>query len=59
MAYIKPIDRCSKTIERISYALGNPIEIVNILKEVTLSDTIDLLFYDKDNDAFYESNPPD
>ena len=54
MGYIKPIDRCSKTIERISYALGNTIEIVSILKEVTLSDSIDLLFYDKDNDAFYD-----
>jgi len=52
VGYIKTIDRCSKTIERISYALGNPIEIVNILKEVTLSDTIDLLFYDKVRGVF-------
>ena len=54
MGYIKPIDRCSKTIERINYALGNTIEIINILKEVTLSDSIDLLFYDKDRNVFYD-----
>ncbi len=54
MIHIKQNDRCTKIKERLAHALGNTIEIIKILKEVTLCENIDLLFYDSAKRIFYD-----
>ena len=56
MIHIKQNDRCTKIKERLAHALGNTIEIIKILKEVTLCENIDLLFYDNAKKMIQNSN---
>ena len=51
---IKQNERCTKTKERLARALGNTIELIKILKEVTMAEKIDLLFYDSVLEIFYD-----
>jgi CheY-like chemotaxis protein len=40
--------------ERLNQALGNLPQIVRILKEISESDTVDLLFYNESEELFYD-----
>ncbi len=54
MIHIQQLDRYNQIRECLAHALGNTTEIISILKEVTLSDNIDLLFYDPTEQLFYD-----
>ena len=54
MIYIQEIDRYDKIKEHLAHSLGNSKKIVTILKEATLSDSIDLLAYDPAKKLFYD-----
>ncbi len=54
MIHIQQVDRYNQIKESLAHALGNTTEIICILKEVTSSDNIDLLFYDASQQLFYD-----
>ncbi len=54
MQYIRYMGEINDAKKRLAHSLGNLTEITKILKNLSLSDSVDLLFYNKEKSHFYD-----